>query len=365
MKAIRLIRADNTYADFSTSLSPAIEQAVGRREAPNTIVLDLFREGSFTVGVLEDPEKSLDLDYCREKNIVVRRRQNKGGAIWGPAGGALIAFYLDSHEPWVPLKSVQEAFRRILTDLAGVLSRMFGIPAAYRPLNDIEVQGRKLVATSAKLENGLLTFRLVINLVPTDRDIMTRAIRVAPEKMQDKAIREVGARFTCLEEEIGRTVTAGELKEILEGSVKETFGHSVILTPGTLTDFESRLGAENQKRFTAEAWFLANSEKVRFRDRPSGSVITEGRHKAPAGLIRVTLLVDRDTIHDLIITGDFHPSPLQVIQDLERLLRGKPCDPEKIRRDLTGLFDRPEVEIPGATVEDFVAAFSRALSWEH
>lgn len=87
MSVLRLIEADYTYADFSTSLSPAIELALEQRKAPNTVVLDIFRAGSFTIGVLEDPEKSLDLDYCRQENIVVRRRQNPGGAIWGPAGG--------------------------------------------------------------------------------------------------------------------------------------------------------------------------------------------------------------------------------------------------------------------------------------
>jgi lipoate-protein ligase A len=362
MEAIRLIRTDATYADFSTSLSPAVELALEKREAPHTVVLDIFRGGSFTVGVLEDPEKSLDLDYCRQKNIVVRRRQNPGGAIWGPAGGGFFIYYLDTRDPQVPLKSVREAFERGLTDLAKVINRMFNIPAVYRPLNDIEVEGRKLVPTSARLENGILTLRLLINLVPTDRDILTRAIKVAPEKIQDKKIKEVGARFTCLEAEIGRKVTDAEIQEFLGRAVKETFGQEIKILPGELTDLERQYEAEYQKKYTSDEWFYANSEKFRFRDRPPGAVAIEGRHKAPAGLIRVTLLMDGQEIKDLIITGDFHPSPLQVIQDIEQVLRGKPGDLNRIRSEIAPIFDRPDVEIPGTSVEDFLAAFRMALS---
>jgi lipoate---protein ligase len=365
MEAIRFIKADYTYADFSTSLSPAIERALEERKAPNTIVLEVFKGGSFTIGVLEDPEKSLDLEYCRRENIVVRRRQNPGGAIWGPDGGGMIVYYLDTQESQVPLKTVKETFQRALTDLAEVISRRFNIPAVYRPLNDIEVEGRKLVATSARLEKGILTLRLLINLVPTDRDILNKAIKVSPEKMRDKKIKEVGARFTCLEAEIGRKVTDQDLQDLLNQVVIKTFGSTVSLKPGILTDLERQYETDYQKWFTSEDWFQANSEKVRFQDRPAGSLITEGRHKAPAGLIRITLLVFQNKIHDLIITGDFHPSPMKVIQDMEQALRGLPCDLEKVRLGLTGIFDRPGVEITGTSVEDFVAAFSMALSWEH
>jgi lipoate---protein ligase len=365
MLPLRLIQTDLTYADFSTSLSPAIEKALEELKGPNTIVVDRFRGGSFTIGVLEDPDKSLDLEYCRQENIVVRRRQNPGGAIWGPAGGAMIVYYLDTQDPQVPLKSVKEAFEKGLTELAEVISRLFNIPARYRPLNDIEVEGRKLVATSARLENGILTFRLLINLVPTDRDILTKAIMVAPEKIQDKKIKEVGARFTCLEAEMGRTFTDEDLRNLLEWAVKKTFGPDAILKPGFLTDLEKGYQALYQKHFTSEAWFRANSENLRFQDRPAGSIVIEGRHKAPAGLIRVTLLVHKNTLHNLIITGDFHPSPMKVIQEMEQALKGKSLDLGLIKNELVRILDRPDVEIPGTTAEDFWAAFSKALSWEH
>ena len=65
MEELRFIKTEYTYADFSTSVSPAIERALEQGQAKGTVVLNIFRGDSFTVGFLEDPEKCLDLNYCR------------------------------------------------------------------------------------------------------------------------------------------------------------------------------------------------------------------------------------------------------------------------------------------------------------
>ena len=75
----RLIVDKNSYADFSVSVSPAVEKAVVNGEAPPTIFLNVFDQDSITVGVNEDPEQVLNLDFCRDNNIDFRRRVNGGG----------------------------------------------------------------------------------------------------------------------------------------------------------------------------------------------------------------------------------------------------------------------------------------------
>jgi lipoate-protein ligase A len=361
METLRFITTDYTYADFSTSISPAIELAMERRESKSTVVLNRFRGGSFTVGVLEDPEKSLDLDYCRRHGYVVRRRQNAGGAVWGPKGGAIIVLYLDTALPWVPMKTVKDGFQITLTRLAEVVQEMFHIPAVYRPLNDVEVEGRKVIATSARLENGILTMRLLTNVAPTDREVLTSAIRMPVEKTQDKKIKEAGARFTCLESEIGKEVTDSDLEAFTRLTVEKVFGRDVGLVPGGMSPVEERYSKEYQEKFVSDEWFYANSERTRFKGAPKDAVKKEGRWKAPAGLITTTLLLREDKIHDLIITGDFHPSPSRVIRDMEDALRGKPADLAVIEAEMKRIFARPDVEIPGVEVKDVLGAFTRAL----
>lgn len=361
MEKLRFIKTEYTYADFSTSVSPAIELALEQRQAKGTVVFNIFRGDSFTVGFLEDPEKCLDLDYCREEKIVVRRRQNAGGAILGPDGAALIVINVDTRLPWVPLKTIKDAFRVTLTNLADVARELFNIDAVYRPLNDVEVEGRKLIATSARLEKDILTMRLLINVVPTNPDILTKAIRTPIEKIQDKKIKDAGARFTCLEKETGRKLTDSDLAAITNKTIEKIFGKEVKLVPGELSKLEKEYAAEYQRKYTSEEWFYTNSERMRFKEIPSDAIKTEGRHKAPAGLIRVTLLVRQNKIHDLIITGDFHPSPYQVLRDIEDALRGKEVNIGAIQSKIQQIFDRPDVEIAGVEVTDFMQAFTKAF----
>ncbi len=361
MNHLRFIKADHSYADFSTSLSPAVEQAVEEKHAQSTIILNIFREGSFTVGGFDDPVKCLDLDYCKKEKIVVRRRQNSGGAIWGPKGSAFIVIIVDTTLPFVPIKTVENAFQIILGSFSQVVRDLYGIDTRYRPLNDVEINGKKLMASSARLEKGILTLRLLINVVPTDRTILSNAIQTPVEKMQDKKIKDVGKRFTCLEDEVGRKIESSDLMKITEMAVEKIFGKDVELTPGLLSDIENKYATTYQKKYTSHEWLYANSEDMRFKDISSDTVKTEGRHKALAGLIRATLLISQNKFQDLIITGDFHPTPFTVLEDIENALRGKTCDIKIVSREVEKIFKRPDVEIAGTTPLDFVKAFEKAF----
>ncbi len=361
MAQLRRITTEFLYADFSTSISPAVELALEERKAGSTALINFFRGSSFTSGVVDDPEKSLDLAFCRKERIVVRRRQNGGGAIYGPDGGVFIVLYLDTRLPWVPVKTIEQAFPTVLTALAGTIRELFGIEAVYRPVNDVEVEGRKLVPTSARLEKGILTMRLLVNVVPTDPNVLKNAIITPPEKVQDKKIKDPGARFTCLEKEAGRRISPSELERLAAETVEKIFGTDIALVPAELTDIERGYAMEYQKQYTSDQWFYANSERTRFKTIPTGTVKSEGRHKAPAGLIRVTLLVRNRLMEDLIITGDFHPSPMGVLKEMEDVLRGSPCGPDIVEEKIGSVLKRPDVEIAGTTVRDFVAAFQKAF----
>jgi lipoate-protein ligase A len=354
MKQLRFIETEYNYADFSTSVSPAVELSMEQRQAQSTVLFNIFQGDSFTVGFLDDPEKCLDLDYCKKEEIVVRRRQNAGGAVWGPAGGALIVLNVDTKLPWVPMKTVKDAFAITLNNLAEVMQELFHVNAVYRPINDVEIEGRKLIPTSARLEKNVLTMRLLVNVVPTNQEILRKAIKSPIEKIKDKRIQDAGARFTCLEKETGRKVTVSDLKAVAGKTIQKIFGEDVELVSGELTQLEKKYAAKYQKQYTSDDWFYANSEQMRFK--------TEGLHKAPAGLIRVTLLIRQNRIDDLIITGDFHPSPYHVLRDMEDVLRGKEIDIEVIQRKIQQTFNRPDVEIAGVEATDFIQAFTKAFN---
>ncbi|MDI6755562.1 MAG: hypothetical protein QME78_14340 [Thermodesulfobacteriota bacterium] len=355
----RFMLFEETYADFSIGTSPALERGLMDGLSPNTVVLNVFPEDSFTVGVLDDPEKAIDLTFCRQKGIVVRRRNTTGGTIYTAKGSAVICYYLRTSDPAVP-QTIGEAFPKILGDFAAAAQNLFGFPAKYRPLNDVEVEGRKLMPSSCKVERDILVFRLVLNVKPQNKEVTSKAILMPPEKVQDKTLKTVEERLTHLEREAEREITSLDLENFVRLAVHLSFG-DVELVPGEMTPSEKNYCREFRDLYSQDNWFLANSEACRFKKIPPEAKRGERRVKAVAGLIRAVVLKRDERIHDIILTGDFHPRPHTVLSDMESALRGSPVREDEIRRRIGEVYHRPGVEISSTNLEDFISAVIGAL----
>ncbi len=350
----RFIFMEETYADFSIGASPALERGVMEGTSPDTVVLNVAPEDSFTVGLLDDPEKAIDLNFCKEKGITVRRRNTTGGTIYLAKGSAIICYFLRLADPAVP-RTIGEAFPKLLGDFAATLQSLFRFPAKYRPLNDVEVEGRKIIPASCKVERDTLGFRLVLNVKPQNVEVTSRAILLPPEKVQDKALKTVEARLTHLEREAGRAITHQDLNNIVREAIQLSFGE-VELVAGMMSPDEEKYWQEFRELYSRDRWLLANSEAFRFKKIPPEAKRGEGRVKAVAGLIRAVVLKHEDRIYDIILSGDVHPRPQTILTDMESALRGASAAPEEIRRRIGEVYHRPGVEISGTTLEDFVSA---------
>jgi lipoate---protein ligase len=359
--AWRFVRNADSYADFSISISPAVERAVAEGIAPPTVYLNVFSEDSITIGVTEDPNQVLDLEFCRRHGVQTRRRESSGGAIYAGKGSAFLCFYLPVSLPGVPQTSA-EAFPAVLGHVAQALDEVFGLRAAYRPLNDIEVDGRKLVATSLKIENGVMTFRILLNVKAIDTEAAARALPMAPEKVKDKKHKDIGSRYTYLEQELGRGVSAGELADWVRASARLAFG-AATLEAGELGEAETAFAAQYARELTSDAWFFERSEASRYAAvMQEGDVVVRGREKAPAGLIWLSLLVRDDRIERAIVNGDWHPRPLRSVAWLEAGFDGLPATHEACRSHIEAFFARQDVEYAGAAPDHLMAAVDKALA---
>ena len=361
MSAWRLLVDRGSYADFSVSVSPAVEKAVTRGEAPPTVFLAVFDSDSITIGVNEDPEQVLDLDFCRARGIDFRRRVNGGGPIYAGAGSAFLIYFLPVSHARVPA-TTGEAFAGILTAVAEVFRERYGFAAEYRPLNDIQVEGRKLVPTSLKIEDGVMTLRIVINVKPIDTELAGRAMPMPPEKVRDKALKTLESRFTWLEREAGRSVDEAELAEFAIACTERAFGESGLLR-GTLGPAERGYADDFRAELDTERWLFGKSERIRFADTlREGDMLGRGREKAVGGMIRATLAVRDGRVLDAIVNGDWHPRPLESIAWLERALAGVAAEPAALRAAVEAFLAREDVEFAGIEADDLVAALEAALS---
>ncbi len=357
----RLIVDKNSYADFSVSVSPAVEQAVVEGKAPPTIFLNIFDRDSITVGVNEDPEQVLDLEFCRENGIDFRRRVNGGGAIYTGTGSAFLVYFVPTSHPDVP-ETTAEAFPKILTALAETFRELYGFPAEYRPLNDVQVEGRKLVPTSLKIENGVMTFRIVVNVKEMDTDLAAGAMPMPPEKVKDKVLKDLQSRFTCLEREAGRELSEQDLEEMTRAAVAHAFGNPAF-EPGSLTDAERGYAEAFRAKFDNEGWLYGKSERNRFGGLTGpGDTVGRGREKAVGGMIWATLVVRDGTVLHAVVNGDWHPRPIDGVAWLEQALSGVAAEEDALRAAVEAFLARDDVEFAGVEVDDLMSALGKALA---
>jgi lipoate-protein ligase A len=356
----RLIVDENAYAEFSVSVSPAIERAVVEGVSPPTICLNIFDSDSVTIGINEDPEQALDLAYCRDTGVTFRRRPNGGGPIYAGTGSAFLIYFLPTTHRRVP-ETTSEAFPKILTAFAETLSARYGFAAEYRPLNDVQVEGRKLVPTSLKIENGVMTFRIVINVKSIDTEHAGKIMPMAPEKVKDKVLKDMTSRFTCLEREAGRALDAADLEEMSREAVAHAFGVTDLVT-GAVTDVERAYADEFRKQYESDDWLFAKSEATRFGSLiKAGDTVGRGRAKAVGGLIWATLVLRDNQILHAIINGDWHPRPLGSVAWLEESLIGAAANPAALRGRVETFLANDDVEFAGVTADDLCAALDIAL----
>ena len=362
--AWRFVVDRNSYADFSVSVSPAVERAVVRGEAPPTVFLNIFDRDSITIGVNEDPEQVLDLDFCRDRGVLFRRRVNGGGPIYAGAGSAFLVFFMPTSHPRVP-ETTAEAFPQILTAVADVFRDRYGFPAEYRPLNDIQVEGRKLVPTSLKIEDGVMTFRIIVNVKPIDTELAGKAMPMPPEKVQDKVHKDLTSRFTWLEREAGHEISDQELEAFTLAVAEHAFGETG-LEPASINDAERAYADDFRRELETDGWLFGKSERIRFGPAlRSGDAVGRGRVKAVGGMIRATLAVRDGAVLQAIVNGDWHPRPLDGIAWLEDALAGANADEGSLKDRVHDFLTRDDVEFAGIEPGDLTAALDKALADLH
>jgi lipoate-protein ligase A len=355
----RFIVGHHSYADFSISISPAVERAVADGVAPPTVYLNIFSEDSITIGVNEDPQQVLDLAFCRSNGVLTRRRETSGGAIY--EGSAFLALYLPTSVPGVP-STAAVAFPTILGHVADSLREVFDLSASYRPLNDVEIDGRKLVATSLKIENSVLTFRILLNIKAINTEVAAQAMPLAPEKTRDKKHKDLGSRYTFLERELDRSITHEELIAWVDACMRRAFGSAPMQT-GALVPQEDTLAQQFARELTSDAWFNEKSEAVRYGPlMRAGDRIGRGREKAPAGLIWLSLLVREGLVMRAIVNGDWHPRPIRSVDWLEEGFTGLPATREACERHINAFLERDDVEFAGVKAAHLLKALDLALA---
>ncbi len=349
----RLLDTGPRSAAENMALNEVILAARGRNAVPNTLRFLQFTPPCTLIGYHQAVEQEIRVSYCQEHGIDINRRLTGGGGLFWGESELGWEVYAAQDDPRFS-RNVEVLYEQLCQGAIRGLERL-GVRAAFRPKNDIEVQGRKISGTGGTSMDGAFLFQGTL-LVDFDVDTMLRALRIPTEKLKDKEIDSLRERVTCLAWELDVLPPLAQIKAALAAGFSKALG--VSFDPAPLTALEETRLTERLPTFQSDEWVYGVRRPLNQRAE------LRALYKSPGGLIRVALLVDSRArrIREAFITGDFFVYPRRAILDLEGRLKGAPADLDAVRAIVEQFFATSGVQIPGVAAGDVVRTLAEALA---
>ena len=354
MNEARLLDLDLCSYTESQTLYHAVADAM-RPGDPNTIIMCRPRRPYVCIGRHQELEREVDVEACRRMGLPIMRREVGGGAVYLDRGQ--VFFQLIWHPSDVPAR-IQDAFEYFSRGPVDCYRKLGVTGAQFHPVNDLQVSGRKIGGLgAASIGSGFVFVGSII--MAFNAKAAASVLRIPDEKMRDKVAQTIDAYVSSLEKELGHSVPPTVVRRELAGAFEGALG--IRLVPGELRPDERASYQRWVGRMRTREWL----DEVRLdgaRTKPlriTGHVhMGHGVHKAPGGLIRVTLMVASGHVVDALVSGDF--TAVGDARDrVAKALLG-PAGEVEIRDRLDALW--PSIDTPGLTASDVLEAAKPALA---
>ncbi len=336
-----------------------VAQGITEGESENTIIICWPESPIVCLGYFQESDKDVDLEFCRVNNIPVTRRVIGGGGVYLDDGQLFYQIISRIDSPITP-KPIDAYYRKFL-EAPVQAYRNLGIDAEFKPVNDIQAQGKKISGNGAgDVGNArILTGNLIFDF---NFDMMVKILKVPSEKFRDKVYQSLRERLSTIQLLTGELPDRMEVKDDLIRLYEETL--DIELKKGTLTTWEKCRLSELRPKYLSDEWLHWRSGgRIDARTVRVSATTTVGtaNYKAPGGLIRVTQVVEEMKIKEIVISGDFFMLPSDAIRKLEMDLIGADVENDEIINRIKSSYGEYDIDSPGVTPEDFEEAINLSL----
>lgn len=298
---------------FNIALDQAMIELHQAGRIPDTLRFIRFPPTAL-VGRHQALSQEIDVPYCRSHGIGMVRRITGGGAIYLDEGQLGWGLVFDRRT--LGSVALGDLARDICETVATGLTRL-GVPARYRPRNDIEVDGRKISGTGGFFDGDTLIYQGTV-LVDMDPSAMVAALRVPRAKLEKRSLDSVAQRVVTLRELLGpKTPGLPAVQHALLAAFSDRFG--IEWNAEALTAEEEALAWQHHREEIGTDEFVAAID-----DPARDADFAVGAHTCPGGAVTAYLRLEgpaRSRIGQVLITGDFFVAPPRVVLDLESALR--------------------------------------------
>lgn len=305
------------------------------------------------IGYHQNLEQEVDLEYCRDKNIPVFRREVGGGAVF--LDGNQIFFQIVLKKDHLLCRGGKsDVYQRLLEPVARTYQEL-GIPSKFRPVNDVVTEeGRKISGTGvAEIEDYII---LVGNLIADfDYETMTRVLKVPDEKFRDKVFKSMTENLTTIKRETGSIPGWDNMADPLIRNFEAVLGK---LEPAALPQKVRDEVEKIKPMYASDDWlYMKRKTKPEANTKiATGVNIVQKMFKAPGGLLKAVFELRDKKMYQVSLSGDFFCYPRDAVSKLESALEG--VEQTMISERVALFYEKNEIDTPGVAPSDWEKVLS-------
>jgi lipoate-protein ligase A len=246
----RIMGLDVYDAHMNMAIDEALCTLRSEEKSPTTLRLYRWKPSAVSIGYFQVVNEEVSLPVCEDLGIDVIRRMTGGGAVYHSYEGEITySLIVNQSHPKIPA-DILESYKIICNGLILAL-RALGLPATFKPINDIEVNGKKISGNAQTRRRGVVVQHGTL-LLDTDIRTMFRVLKVPKDKISDKMIKSVEDRVTTIKNELGH-IDFTKVTEALQKGFEQVF--DVKLVKGTLSHEERLLALKlKQEKYGTVDW---------------------------------------------------------------------------------------------------------------
>jgi len=360
IKEVRIL----DFGDVSYLDSQAIYHTVAHsfdENTPDTITIMNPIQTYACIGFFQELKKEIDIEFCKNNNIPVIRREIGGGAVLLDNNQIFFHFIFNKLKV---TRDVNRIYSIFLEPVVNTFVKL-GLNVHHRPINDLHIDGKKIGGTGAA-EIGNSTVVVGSFMLDFNYELMPQILKVPSEKFRDKVYQNVKDYVTTIKKEfgiIGQAVPSREkiIKTFLD-EVSNYFNVK-LFSRNSLDDYEKEKLPEIRKLLLDENWLKRkgkfSSQKVKITTDVN---IFEGNYKSAGGLIRITATLLGNKLKEIDISGDFTFTPPEGLSQIESILAGLEVDYGNMHTRINEIYNKYKIQSPGVSPEDFVEALKITLN---